>query len=293
MLKKLNLNVLGQELIYFLAGYGFVYWGYKQWQKIPPPLQEIYFSGRIAPSSPFNNQGLIFIIYFILGTLGMYLILKRFKNPRRILNLLFYIALGGGLSLFLGIVFKPTPEDQVWSMLLTLIIILIRVRYPMVLLQNIVFLMTIAGISIFFARQIQINHLISILLILAIYDFIAVYLTKHMVFMAEKIAKLGIGLFLILPRNLKDYLAVVKGEHLRTQNHRYMLLGGGDVAFPLILAANLAGESLAKSVIVFSFSLIGLLIAHLIFIFTQKPVPALPSIVFMSLLGYFIIKHLN
>ncbi len=294
MLKKLNLNIFWQEVIFFLAGYVFVYWGYKQLQKIPPSVQEIYFSGKVVfgpQNSIFNNQALIFIIYFALGTIAIYFILKRFKNPRHILNFLYYIALAGGLSLFLGVIFKPTPTAQVWSMFLTLVIILIRIRYPLILVQNLVFLATIAGISIFFAKQIQMKHLILILIILAIYDFIAVYLTKHMVFMAEKIAKYGIGLFLILPKSLKDYLSIVQGENLRTEDKRYVLLGGGDIAFPLILVANIASESLAKSLIVFISAFIGLLISHLIFAFTQKPVPALPSIVFLSLAGYLLTKY--
>lgn len=297
MFKKLNLKVFAQELIFFLAGYGLVYFGYKQWQRIPPVLQETYFSAKIAPfslssNSVFNNQALMFIIYFTLGTAIIYLALKKFKNPRLIINILFYLALVGGLNLFLAIIFNPTLQAQLWSILITLLIIFVRIKWPIVLIQNSVLILTIAGISFFFARQIQTTHLIWVLLLVAIYDFVAVYLTKHMVFMAKKIAQLGIGLFLILPRNLTDYLTIPKKGNLHAPGQKYVLLGGGDMAFPLILTANLASESLLISFIVFCFALVGLLISHLIFSFTQKPVPALPSIIFMSVLGYMIVKYL-
>ena len=70
----------------------------------------------------------------------------------------------------------------------------------------------------------------------------------------------------------------------------YLILGGGDIVFPLLLCASLIPRGVVPSLVVAIFSLIGLLLSYLIFTSQRirRPIPALPPIALLSILGFFI-----
>jgi len=71
-----------------------------------------------------------------------------------------------------------------------------------------------------------------------------------------------------------------------------LVLGGGDIIFPLILCSSLIPQGIANSLIVGLFALVGLFVSFLFFIGqkTRKPIPALPPIALFSIIGYLITK---
>ena len=76
-----------------------------------------------------------------------------------------------------------------------------------------------------------------------------------------------------------------------SDKREYSILGGGDVGFPLMLAVSVFFESdLASAVLVGVFALMGLLSAFLIQLLwlKNKPMPALPPIAFLSLIGFLV-----
>lgn len=299
MLKKLNIKIFLQELVFFVIGYLLVIWGFLKLKAMPAPLRELYFSGKINitampgyenQNNLLNNQSILFLTYFFIGTLVLFLVLKYLKNPKGLLNGFYYLAIFGGLGLYIPMLFKPTLELQSMAFLATIVAIILIWRFPFIILQNLALVVTVSSIALFFSKKLSNVNIISVLLIVALYDFIAVYITKHMVFMAKKASEFGIGLFLILPINIKDLFKIEKNLNLNESPKKYMILGGGDLAFPLILVAGLLNESFLKSFIVFLFALIGLLGSHLIFAINKKPIPALPAIVLASTIGYIITR---
>ena len=68
--------------------------------------------------------------------------------------------------------------------------------------------------------------------------------------------------------------------------------GGGDIAFPLLLTASVYfARGLGSSLIIAAFGFAGLVMAYLIqsFILKGKPIPALPPIALLSLIGLLIV----
>ena len=67
-----------------------------------------------------------------------------------------------------------------------------------------------------------------------------------------------------------------------------MILGSGDIALPLILIISVARASFWQAIVVAGFSLLGLLVTHLIFVNqkVRRPMAALPPIAALSIIGY-------
>ena len=117
------------------------------------------------------------------------------------------------------------------------------------------------------------------------YDFIAVYKTKHMVAMAKEMIEKKVVLGFIIPKEIryfKDNLDKVKS------GGNFIILGGGDVVFPALLAVSIIPQSFLKSLVVVLFSLIGAFLSYWIFTREKEPIPALPPIAFVSIAGYLI-----
>lgn len=282
------IKILLEEFIFFLIGFLLVLAGFYR-------LKKISTASQIISPEPFRNEGIlpfIFLLYLILLTLLIYFIVKYFKKPRKPLLFFYYLAIFSGINFYLGIFAGINLKYQLFATLIAVFLTLLRHFFPLIIVQNLVFIITLSGISLFFAKKISLQNIIILLLVIAIYDFIAVFVTKHMIFIGKKLAELGIGLFLILPLKLKDLIKSQRFIEIKPYYKKFLILGGGDIGFPLILIASLLNESFLKALFVFLFSLLGIFSATYIFFILKKPVPALPPIVFLSLVGYILSKFL-
>jgi presenilin-like A22 family membrane protease len=138
------------------------------------------------------------------------------------------------------------------------------------------------------------------MLIIAVYDVLAVRF-GFMVWMADRLSETASLPAFIFPKLMKDWklrLDTVKFGELKdkaSEEREYAVLGGGDIGFPLMLAVAVFFDSdLAGSIIVGVFALAGLIGAFLIQMYwlKGKPMPALPPIAFLSLIGFIIVTQL-
>lgn len=236
-----------------------------------------------------------FLIYFLIATLVLLIFLKISKRGSGfILQIFFILAIFSGLDILFSImVGEPVAT------ILAAGLVALRFFRPTVLLHNLVVIGGIAGISGMLGLTIFPRDAIILLIILAIYDVIAVYKTKHMVKMAEEMIKKRVILGIIVPEKilgLKASMGDVEKEKISVRrifkpgkSGRFMILGGGDLALPLILIASVANQDILKSIIILIFALFGLFAMHLIFIkLKSRPMPALPPLAIFSILGYLV-----
>ncbi len=173
------------------------------------------------------------------------------------------------------------------------LLIFLWMHFQSVWAHNTLVIVALAGTAGFLGLQLSVSGVLLLLLILSLYDFIAVYKTKHMVQMAKEMIEKRVIIGFIIPRDLsgfKEPLSKVK------PGGNFMILGGGDVVFPNILVAALVREGIGKSLIVLVFALIGTFLSYYMFA-SQKParpggekepVPALPPIALSCVVGYII-----
>ena len=226
-----------------------------------------------------------FLLNFLLALLLMgaiFFLGKKFKKRKRVLlKTLFLATTGLGSLISLGVFVGD------FAILLVLVLLLLWLKKPSVFLQDILVIFGIAGAGSFLGIRLSPKTVVLLLAIFSIYDYLAVYKTKHMVKMAKEMIEEGAIVGLVLPLKISDFSASLKEVR---PGGRFFVLGGGDVAFPLLLSCSLLTEGLTSSLVVAAFSLLGLFFGFLIFTQqkSRRPIPALPPIALFSIIGYLI-----
>jgi len=230
-----------------------------------------------------------FILNFLLATLFIFLILRFVKFEKEkgtIFKILFILAVSLG-----GLLFLETWLPEPLSLIFVFVLIFWWLKKPSVLIQDLLIILGIAGTGSILGLSLNPLTVVALLIIFLIYDFIAVYKTKHMVRMAKAMLESRAILALVIPPNIFGFRESL--EKIQPGG-KFLILGGGDIAFPLIFSVSLIPSGIFNSLIVALFSLIGLFASFWFFTKQKerKPIPALPPIAFFSIIGYLITKIL-
>ena len=234
----------------------------------------------VTPIPPSN-----FLLTFFITTAGLFILLKflRFeKGKAAFLKILFSLSFFlGGLLLF------NTWLNLIPSFLLITILIFWWLKSPFVLNQNLLMIFGMAGIGAVLGLKLTPQMLVIILIILSIYDWIAVYKTKHMVRMARAMIEMGVISAIVIPQSISGFKSSL--EKVKPGGE-FLVLGGGDIVLPLLFSVSMIPFGILKSSIIALFSLFGLFANFYIFIKQKerKPMPALPLISLFSIIGYLI-----
>ncbi|PIP18162.1 MAG: hypothetical protein COY82_01035 [Parcubacteria group bacterium CG_4_10_14_0_8_um_filter_35_7] len=222
-----------------------------------------------------------FLAGFFIATIFIFLILKFSRSiipPRLLFALLIFI----GSFLVLGIYFNNKI-----ALIFSFLIVFLRFIWPYVIVQNISIILAIIGSAVFLGLSIEVWHLIPILVILPFYDVIAVYKTKHMVFMFKRLMRAGAIFALIIPLEAKGYLKNLKEL---APGEKFIFLGTGDLAFPIIFAISALKIKFISAILVILGAFLGLCFIHFFFLRQEerKPIPALPPIAIGAISGFLI-----
>lgn len=224
------------------------------------------------------------IIFLTLFAVISFVLLK-FKTLAGFLLKIFLVLVvfSGSQIVFGSLVSSP------WDLVLALGVAVFFVLIHNVLVHNIAVMIGIAGVSSLLGITITPEAGVLFLVILSFYDIVAVYWTKHMVYMAQGMIESGAIFGFVIPFELKD-IFYHKNEARDKMGEKFMILGSGDIGLPLIMASSVAVISISQAIIVALFSLVGLLFTHLIFVnqTNRKPMAALPPIATMTIIGYLV-----
>ncbi len=227
-----------------------------------------------------------FLIYILLGTIFILFVSKHQKISHYFFPIFFALIIFSGSE----ILFSAFLSKQL-VFFAALLITLLRFFYPRIWTHNLAIILSIAGVGIILGFEIEPKSVLILLVILSVYDYIAVYKTKHMVKMAKAMIDRHVLLGLIIPESGTDFK-----KHIReAKPHQgFVFLGGGDIALPLIFAVSMARQSLSSGFIIIIFALLGLFANHYFFTHQKepKPMPALPLISAMVIVGYILIKFI-
>lgn len=228
-----------------------------------------------------------FFFSFFLITLFI-LFFASFKKIRRIKRAIYkgffvFVIFWSGITL-LSIWVSDIPAIIIMGFLLFL-----WFKKPSVLIHNVVIILGLAGAASILGLGFDPKVVIVLLVIFSIYDFIAVYKTKHMIKIAKEMIEEKVILGLIIPMKILDFS---KSLNEVKPGGKFLILGGGDVVFPLLLAISLISEGILNSFIVALLALFGLFISYWLFISqkNKQPIPALPPIALFSIIGYLITR---
>jgi len=229
-------------------------------------IDKIYVTGELPPavSNPEEASSSAQLFLYILVMTGFLLLLIRF-NLNFMIKALSYLALFGGMLVTLSSVFDYA------GLPLALLMLLVSVwKKQNLLVMNSSLVVTIAGVGAFLGASLAVFPAVLLLLVLSVYDLVAVFWTKHMVTLAEK-AKGRLPFMFLIP---------YRGRNLG--------LGTGDLAIPLVFTVSVFKDySLFNAAVTSLGGLVGLL-ALFLYIQTRRKVtlPALPPLVLGLVAGF-------
>jgi len=210
--------------------------------------------------------------------------------------------------MFLGVVMLLTVSlsalmTPLYAFVLAVLFGVFKVFKFNVYLHNISELFIYGGLAVLFSPILNIPSAIGLLIIISVYDMIAVWKSKHMVYMAKGIMATKYFPGISVPYNnsqpkVSDKMdKTIDAVSEKRERSMGAILGGGDMAFPLIfsgvvlqglLLSHSLLESLFLTAIIPIFATLAL--ATLFAISEKKKFyPAMPFVAVGCLIGYFII----
>ena len=219
------------------------------------------------PTYDEQTSYLPIIIAIFIGTI-LALVLAKFR-AFRIWKLWFFLSV-----LFTLIIAFSAFMNQWIALVLAMILSIWKVFRFNVIAHNLSELFIYAGLAAVFVPVLNLWSATILLLIISIYDMWAVWKSKHMIKLAE----------------FQKDSQVFAGINVHYKKKRTAIIGGGDIAFPLLFAGViLIKYNLISSLIVSLFASIALL---LLLIYSKKDryYPAMPFITAGCFAGFAVIK---
>ncbi len=223
-------------------------------------------SGEVQ--GPFENpdsaaNSIILFAYILITTFIIILIIKFRKSFLKIFEAMavfFASWIAFDFLIPYGLIGYLIP----WGVILAILLTAWKMLKPTLLSQNIALIFSVSGAGAIIGGSLGVFPVIIFLLLLSAYDFVSVFITKHMVYMAKAITETPMAFTAAVPMKTE------KVDHV-------FQLGGGDLVMPLVLAVSVMGRlgvyhALATSL--GAFIALALLFLYVI----KRPGEALPAL---------------
>ncbi|MCC4768983.1 hypothetical protein FXV91_01830 [Methanosarcina sp. DH2] len=231
--------------------------------------------------------------------LGMILVFTLFvliaikKNMKWIISLLIYLAIVSTLYYVFFALFTLIPSfagfENPASLLISAGLTVLLYKYPEWYVIDILGVCIAGGVSALIGISLSVIPVVVLLILLAVYDAISVYKTKHMITMAEGVMDLKLPILFIIPKH--PGYSFVKESFKEGEKREAFFMGLGDAVMPtlLVVSANVFMENGGFSYPVLG-AMLGTLAGHVflsILVMRGKPQAGLPFLNSGAILGFF------
>mgnify|MGYP001570032109 FL=1 len=262
-----------------------------QWQPLPYNIER--------PEVKNQSTSFIWITIAILVGTFLVLLLIRFNKPL-IWKFWFFASVFFTLLIAFG-----AFMDIIFATTLALLVSVLKLYKPNIIIQNLSEIFIYGGLAAFVVNIFNLFAVFALLIVISIYDFLAVYMTKHMIKLAKFQSKSNVfaGLYLpyegekVLTKNKSDFKLPVKSVKSTSPKKSVAVLGGGDIGFTLIFAGVVMKDLMLKEPVLIGFSMSLIIptfatIALLILLLKGKHnkfYPAMPLLSAGCFIGYLVI----
>ncbi len=251
---------------------------------------------------PFN---VAYILIIMLVFTAIILIIAKFYK-KKLIQFIMLGAIGytaGYISWPLYSIILPANFSTILAIITALILVILLYKYPEWYIIDICGIVIGAGAIAIFGKSLDIFLVISLLIILAIYDAISVYKTKHMIDLADTVMDLKLPVLLVVPK-IRHYSLIKETKSLKeklkeNEEREAFFMGLGDIVMPGILVAAVFNyvkiNNIVNGISVVLSVIIGTLIGFsilMIYVIKGKPQAGLPCLCGGAILGYLISSYL-
>lgn len=253
------------------------------------------FADQNDPTNP------ILYMVLVLAMTGVMLLLIR-RSKVGLLKAILFTAMGLGLfsigSLFVMMAGLAELPSLAFGIALAGTLVLLLLRFPRWYVVNGAGLILGVGAALVLGLSLGILPSLILLTILAVYDALSVYVTKHMLTLAEGVGSLGLPIVLIIPgKNGEPPQKLDLHDRSKDADREVMLMGLGDAIIPSVLvvsaAANLSPVSItgwtspAMTVAVLTLATVFIGFLSLMFLISKgRPQAGLPFLNGSAIIGF-------
>ena len=260
------------------------------------PLTQYELQAFENPESVWNP--LLYIVLILLFTGALLLIIK-YRVKWLIQIFIVFAVLSTLVYVLFGLQALALPEMSPEILAVTaiagsILLTALMVVFPEWYVIDTVGILIAAGASAMFGVSLAIIPTIVLLVVLAIYDFISVYKTKHMITLAEGVMDDKLPILFVLPRKLSYSYARSRMKKLQPgQEREAYFMGLGDAVMPTILAVSANAFLKAPAVGFITIPALGVMIgtlasyvALMYLVLKGKPQAGLPFLCTGAILGF-------
>ena len=261
------------------------------------PVQAAGITAFEDPTSLANP--FIFIVILLVFT-GFLLLLIKYGKKKWIAAIIALSIFLTFVYIFTALVYVVTADPNLSIFLILTLSILataLLYKYPEWYVIDGLGILIAAGVAAIFGSSLEYYLVVILLILLAVYDAISVYKTKHMITLAEGVIDLKTPILFVIPKR-RDYSFIRDGiGKLDDGSERAaFIIGMGDMIMPsiLVVSANvfLKGWRIAGIINIPALgaiigSLAGLSVL-LYFVSSGKPQAGLPPLNGGTILGFFL-----
>lgn len=241
---------------------------------------------------------ILYIFVIIIVMTIIILIIARYWK-KQVIQALILFAIGyTAFFIFVPLFgFLPDVLPIIVSALIAVALVVTLYKFPEWYIIDLCGVIVGAGAIAIFGISLSVLLVIVLLVVLAVYDAISVYKTKHMIDLADTVMDLKLPVLLVVPK-IRRYSLIKETKSLKDtlkedEERDAFFMGLGDIVMPGILvvaAYHTIPDGLPIALSVLVGTLVGFLIL-MTFVIKGKPQAGLPLLCSGAILGYIISSY--
>jgi len=250
------------------------------------------------PNDPMNI--VYFFLIMLLFTVAILLIAKFWKK-----QLIQGIILGAtgffAFYVFYPLLFFVVPEvlSLFFSVTVAAILVITLLKYPEWYVIDVCCIVVGVGAIAILGISLSISLVIVLLIVLAVYDAISVYKTKHMIDLADIVLDLKLPVILVIPK-IREYSTLKEKKSLKEklkedEKRDAFFMGLGDIIIPGFLVASSFHNVTSNGLLIALSVMLGTLFGFTVLmtaVIKGKPQAGLPYLCSGAILGYLVSSYL-
>jgi presenilin-like A22 family membrane protease len=242
-------------------------------------LKNQYVNGMVVTGDTENPlNALLFIGYILAGAVFIMILIRYFRMQKLLfMGMEFFLIATSGSIVFYAFLRLVAGYEPSTLGAIALGLMLAATKFFRNEFKNMAAIMATAGAGVVFGVSLGILPVVLFLVLLSVYDYLSVFLTKHMVEIANHVIKNDLAFTITATE-------AVPGQ----RQERRIDLGTGDIIAPVMFEVSTLSYSPVATLFVFAGATVAIT-AFLVLVWKKKMVlPALPPIVFGMVIFFLI-----
>jgi len=258
-------------------------------------------AGMMAFENPNDPMNIVYFFLTLLLFTAIILLIAKFWKKQLIQGI--FLGATGFTAFYVFYPLLTIVVPEVWSLFLSItsatIMVITLLKYPEWYVIDMCCIIVGGGAIALLGISLSIFLAIALLIILAIYDAVSVYKTKHMIDLADTVLDLKLPVILVIPK-IRNYSLLKETKSLKEklkdeEKRDAFFMGLGDIIMPGVLVASTFHNITSNGLLIALSVMLGTLLGFTVLmtaVIKGKPQAGLPYLCSGAILGYLVSSYM-